>query len=414
MGNFVNYQKVQLKRTLKVFPTILFMTMLLLAGAGLLFFMFLKLQQTQPDEPKKYQIGIVGDTDDPFLTMGIATVQDMDSSRFIMDFIILEKEDAEERMKNGELSAYLIVPEDFVHSVMIGENKKIRFISSEGNVDLSTLLLNEVVGIISRMLTESQAAGSGLYAIMKENGLQDSYGTYADMQDLKIALTVLTRTDLYEIETFESDKTISVISYYVCGIFLFFLSIWGINASGILAVKNRSMERLLKSRGHSVASQVVAEYLAYFGLLLLSMLILCFLAFMGMKISERTLAEWNYATEGIVFRFFVQLIPVFLLVCAVQFFLYECTQDCISAILLQFVVAIGLSYLSGCFYPISFFPEMIQKLNQALPTGIALSYMCDCIMEEVNPVDILKMTAFVLCFVFCSALIRKVRLNDIL
>ncbi len=410
MSNFWRYHKAQLKKNSKIFPTIMFMTLLLLAGIGLFTIIFLR-GNANDDAAKKFQVGIVGDTTDKYLTMGITAAQNLDSSRFMLDFLFVEEEEAIELLRKGELSAYLIIPDGFMDSVMVGENKRIQFVTSEGTVDITTILLNEIAQIISKMITESQAAGSALFHVMLDNDLQDQYHAYGEQLDITIAMLILSRTDIYEIETVRGKDQISIASYYVCGILLFFLLIWGMNASSVLAEKNQAMQILLKSRGQSVFSQVFAEYLAYFVLMAVSMFVITGIAWGGMKLTGYQLAEWDYAESEIIFGFYLRLIPVFLLVAAVQFLLYECTKDCISGILLQFICAISLSYISGCFYPVSFFPKVVQGLNDVLPTGIAMQYMCNSVLEEEILVDGMKLIGYAAVFVIIASFIRRTRLQ---
>lgn len=413
MSNYWNYQKAQIKKIRKVFPMILGMSLVLLLGVCLLGYVFTNANSDNNSEMKKFQVGVVGDTSDKYLSMGISAAQSMDSSRYMVDFLFLSEEEAIPMIKSGELSAYLVIPDGFVKSVMKGENLRIQFVSSEGTVDITTILLNEVAEIVSKMITESQAAGAALYDVMVENGLKEEYKTYSNAMDLTYGMLILTRTDTYDLETYKGPEQISTMSYYVCGILLFFLLIWGINAASILAEKNIALQKLLKSRGQRVFMQVLSEYLAYFLLLLASMLCIFTVVYFMMEKTGMGLAEWDYAENTIVFRFFIRLVPVFCVVAAIQFFLYECTRDCISGVLLQFIVAISLAYISGCFYPVNFFPELIGKLDQYLPTGIALQYMCDAVMENKIAASGWKLFGWTFLFIIMASLVRNGRLNQV-
>ena len=67
---------------------------------------------------------------------------------------------------------------------------------------------------------------------------------------------------------------------------------------------------------------------------------------------------------------------------ALLYFLSQCVRSLISGTILALLCAIGLGYISGCFYPISFFPEGIQRLAAILPTGILMEYMQRALLGE--------------------------------
>ena len=51
------------------------------------------------------------------------------------------------------------------------------------------------------------------------------------------------------------------------------------------------------------------------------------------------------------------LIPVTIMFAAGQFFLFEAADGIVNGILMQLLCGIGMGYLSGYFYPSSFFPK---------------------------------------------------------
>ena len=116
----MRYFLLQIKKVCKALPFLLITTLALTAILGLL-----ALAQTkgvQADEGRqKIRLGIVGDSEDAFVQSGISLLQEMDSSRFTCTIEEMTESEARQALENQKINGYLIIPEDFVRSVMSGE-----------------------------------------------------------------------------------------------------------------------------------------------------------------------------------------------------------------------------------------------------------------------------------------------------
>jgi len=108
-------------------------------------------------------------------------------------------------------------------------------------------------------------------------------------------------------------------------------------------------------------------------------------------------------------RFALYLAPACAMIAAFQILLYECVDGVVSGILLQFTAAIFTAYVSGYFYPSTFFPMTIQKIARVLPGGVAFSYAKGFFTEEGAGEALLLLLAYTVLFVSASAVLRKVR-----
>ena len=104
-----------------------------------------------------------------------------------------------------------------------------------------------------------------------------------------------------------------------------------------------------------------------------------------------------------VFAFIFKLIPVCMVVSAMQLLLYELTDNLLNAVVLQFVVTISLGYISGCFYPSYFFPESVQKLSALLPVGASMNYLSDFFLAKAGVIFIPLLWCIVLVGALCIA-----------
>ena len=73
-------------------------------------------------------------------------------------------------------------------------------------------------------------------------------------------------------------------------------------------------------------------------------------------------------------RMGLMLLPAAMLLSAMQFFLYELTSGVVSAVLLQILSAVALSFASGYLLPLDSLPPVLASASAFLPTGVAFSY----------------------------------------
>ena len=406
------YLLTQLKRMLRAFPAVFGTTVLLLTGAALLVGAIFK-SNAEDDTKKKVEIGLVGDLSGSYLGIGIEVLKNLDSSRFFIDFLEMDEEEAKERLAKGELSAYAVVPDGFVDSVMVGDNLQIAYVTGTGVSNLITGVMNEVAETISLLLTESQSAIYGMQDMLVDYGKTDKFWTYTDDLYLRFIAFIVDRTDAYEVEELGISRELSYAGYYACGIFVLFLLMWGITCSGLLVRKNEALQKLLAAKGQNGLSQVICEYTAYLSMMLLNITAVMVIIMVCMDKFGVSIPEWNKSDATVVLGFALRMLPVFVMIAALQFVLYELTADMVSALLVQFLCAVGLGYLSGCFYPASFFPKGVQILAEWLPSGAALKYADGLLLDEVYGGSLGLVCVYAVLFVALAVWVRYRKLQKV-
>jgi len=93
--------------------------------------------------------------------------------------------------------------------------------------------------------------------------------------------------------------------------------------------------------------------------------------------------------------------------------MYELVTNLISGILLQFFASVILCFISGCMYPISFFPQAVQKMSAFLPTGMARQQIAHCILNTHDTKNTAALCVFGCVFLVCSILIRRVKIAGV-
>ena len=356
------YFILQLKRMATCIPYMLVHLLLITAGMGCVIGLLLK-KNADAADMQKIPIGIAGNLSEDYFNIAFTALEKMDSTSHTLQMQRMSEEEAAKALQEGTITAYAVIPDGFVQSVFVGQNKQIVFVTANASYDWGNQIIEELTEVISRLLVETQNAIYGMQHLAEAKEAEYDQRDAVEKLNLRYVELVLTRPDLFEIEYLSEGHPMSLKTYYGCALFVAILSFWGMGCVTFAVKRELSLTKLLRARGHHIFVLVFGEYFAYLVWLLGgACVVLCFCRFSGML-------------SGNVFSLLFAGIPVMTALAAVQFLLYELTGNVISAVLWQFITAVVCCYLSGCFYPIAFFPESVQRLAVYLPQGAALQYM---------------------------------------
>ncbi len=403
------YFSLQLKRALKTLPAVLCVSAVLFLSLGMILTGIIS-QDNNSEEKTKFGIGIVGDTSESYLGLGVAAVETLDSSRFTIDFKEMTEREAKQALEAGKLSAYVLIPEGFVESAVHGDIQKITYVTSPGAVGLTTILKNEIASFISEVLVHSQKGVYATGAVMKEAALKNR-SEIMDNMAIEYFSFILGRSNLYRTEIAGVSDSLSLGGYFICGLPIFFLFIWGISSCFLFARRDTALSEMLAVKGCRSLIQIAGEYLAYL-LLMLIMLLVIFIAVLPFAQQLSGLVpEFAGADISFALSFFIRLIPCAVMIAAIQFLIYEAVSGMIAGVLAQFVSAIVLSYIGGCLYPIGFFPEVIAKFSLFLPSGLARAHMTSFLSGDNGTAYLAGMAIWFVGVSAASVAVRSARIR---
>ena len=409
MKRFTSYFRLQFKRSMKLFPTVLTVSVILMLAVAVLLIGVVNSDRNSL-EKKKFNIGIVGDTSESYLGLGIAAVETLDSSNMAINFLELGEKEAKRSLEAGTLNAYVIIPEGFVEAAVRGDIKKITFVTTPGSVGFTSILKNEIAELISELLVHSQKAIYATGDLMKDNGLKNRSETMDEMAIEYFSL-ILKRSDMYKTEIAGVSDSLSLGGYFVCGLPIFFLLIWGISCCFLFKSKSEALSQILSTKGCKSFCQVTAEYLAYLLLMLVTVALILLPVLFFVPALSSFIPEFAEVSPAYLISFAVQLIPCIVLISAVQFLIYEAVPGMITSVLVQFVGAVVLSYLGGCIYPISFFPDVIAKVSDYTPGGIARSFMTSFLSGNDRLLSAILMLCWFVVIYTAAVAIRSARIR---
>lgn len=401
-----SYFKLQCKRVSKVFVSILLVTLILAAGIGVALVTLIGNYQNS-DENTVFIIGITGDMENEYLKWGLAAVQAFDDTRFTMEFVHMEEDEAIEKLSNGILTAYVDLPSGFVEGAISGNLEPIRFVTTPGASGLVTMFKNEITSAIIEMAVDTQKGTNGIADAAYDQGVGELAGDLQFEISLAYVDLILSRGDMITVDVLGISSGLSMVEYYICGLSIVFLMLAGLPFVTIYCRKDDSLNTLLLSKGFSYKKQLLCEWIAHFLSLLCLVLIVALLLTSVFIISPDLIPIKEF------FAFLLYLIPVLLMLSAFNIMLFEITSNTVSGVLMHFFTTLSLCYISGCFYPIYSFPEIIQAIQFVFPTGLARACLANAFVQETNLLALIANLLFGIAFYLLAVYFRTRKTQSI-
>ena len=407
----LKYFLTRLKAHIKASPAVIAVALLTAVTVAVLASFVIKNAAENDDADKMFKVGVTGATDQKYIGLAIETLNNLDDSRFSVHFEIMDEDEARPLVRTGELLGYIRVPEGFIKAAAKSEFIPVQYISEGLDTALEENLIKEFILIAEHLADVTQKGVFGLekYLLGKGLTINESDVLTSSLTDEYIAY-LLGRNKTVSLDIIGEDANVSVIGYYFPAFSLFFAMLFGIGCAAHLVKRDMSLSKILYSRKVGAVRQVVSENAAYFIFMFCFVFILLVIG--GWVLSGDALASvTGEAGFSSFVRFALLMAPAAAMISSMQLFLYECVEGTVSGVLLQFVAAISVSYISGYFYPSSFFPQTIQKIALALPGGVAFSYAKRAFTGDVAAEYLLPVLGYTALFIVLCAVVRKIRLR---
>lgn len=395
------YFLLQLKRLIKTVPLALCVAIVLFGALSIVTNGLLHMDGKQTED-KKFRIGVCGTASDNLLNFGISALQTFDETRFSMQIVQMDEQEAIAQLRRGEIAAYVVIPEGFMDEAMCGNILPIRYVTTAGAVGVDSLLKSEITGVINQLLLASQRGVYSAYAVLSEYGLHDTANAALDDLALEYVALVFQRASGYALTLGGVGNASSFGEYLLCGITVLFIFLACLSFAPAMIRADLSLNQMLVSRGRGALGQATCDFAAYFAVLMLLLTVLTALAaLLGTRISalREAAAVLMWGT------------PVVFTAASMSFFLYSCARDLTSGVLLQFLAVIALCFVCGCMYPITFFPETLQTLAPMLPAGAAREYLTACLQAKA-PTALLPLFGYGVVFALCGCARRAFALCE--
>ncbi len=400
-----NYLFLQFKRVLKLFPLFLLVSAIFFTGLSAVYIAFVNMDANKEDN-QKFKVGIVGEPGEEYLDMGMAAMQSMDSTRFAIELVVLDEEEATKKLQNGDISAYAVFPEGFIDDALDGVINPIRFVTTSSSTNLISMFKDEITSVITNILTQSQSGSYGVYDALKENGNKKMASKHLNKISMEYVDIILSRSNVYKVQELGVGDGVQLPRYLFCSFTVLYVCIMVLPFAHLYIKKDNSLVTLLYSQGISPIKQVLSEFIAF-----CVMILFVFLLIMGVLSGALSFIS-NTGSENLILdipllQIAKYILPIILVTSSLGFMVYEFSGNLISGILTYFFIAIFLCYSSGCIYPTYMLPGTLQFLAKILPFGIARSFLTSGIDYEFKVIEFLTLIAYSIGFVVLSILFRR-------
>lgn len=402
------YAWLQLKKFLKLYPTILLITLMTVAAIGGTC-AFLLEQSRNTDNQQKIVLGLVGNIEDTYLKIGLSVLENADSAKYYIEFREFSEEDALRALKNREISGYVYIPENYMHDIFYGYNTPAKYITLSAPTGFGSIVSAEIASMVSHLVVESQ---NGMYSMQHVAADYNKANLSEKIDTLLVRYInfILGRHGLFQMTVLGICDSLSIGGYYLCGMLTLLLLLWGISCHSFFSGRQTAYMQLLRTSGLKALPQVICEIPAYLLSTAVTLLVFAALSGTALMFVHTGIPELTHTSIADALLFILKIMPAVIMLLLMQFAIYEWIPNPIAAILLQFIIAISMGYISGIFYPAYFFPEAVQKLATVLPVGACFGLMRKALADTLAINDYALISLYAVLFFGLAVFARQRRI----
>ncbi len=375
------FYKLECKRTIKLIPHILAGAIALSIVIGAIAFCAGKMIYINENDVT-VDIAYSLEDDSRMTEMVIGMLKSSDSISSVCNFIQTTETESIELLKNNQILAAITIPAGFMNSLMTGKNYSIR-ISLPIRLSLYSVILVELSKAVETTLDAAQAGVYTLHDFYKEqNALQ--YEKEANLALNSIYLTkAFDRSSIFQSHTVSATGSLSVTEYYICAGIVILILMLGTTFVHSVQSNSNIMNLKLRQAGignqHIVLSKIISIALTLF-LLLYGFILILFI-----------LESLNICS--ITFHLFVALINtsvISLCAASVIVFIISLSKGRTNGMLLLFLLITVMCFISGCFVPELFLPDILKSISDYLPSTHILSLMNNIFQSQLSVQNLLN------------------------
>lgn len=302
----------------------------------------------------RVKVGVVK-SDDQFLSeKAMDMVISMESVGSLCDFIYMDKKEGLSKLSNGEIAALMELPENLVEGIMDGRNIPVT-VTCAKNSDLQAAIFRELTDAGSSMLTSSQAAIYAADDYVTAQGRDSEIAVIEkDFNDVFLSI-VLSRDSVFRKERVSSTGAVSAPVYFGISMSIMLLMLLGIPAAPILGSEGRTFYMKLKTYGVGQTFVTVIRVI---------MVTAMYLLVLG--IEAAVLAKYGFISFGV--GTMLRMLLVGAASAAMTVCIFSIFSNPAMGILVQFTLAVAMTFLSGGIVPAVFLPEKVEQIGRFMPT----------------------------------------------
>ena len=347
--------RMDLRRAVRILPATLLYTLLFL----LVSLIVIKNAEKLFFDPNKYgqvPVGLVMPLDSDKNQFGLKLVTDMQSFREAMDIRQFNTEsEGKAALDASEVTALILIPEDFVDALYRGENKPIRIIFKDNNT-LEEHIINDLLLSSANMLGTSQGASFSVKALGDAAGVDaELTAKLVDALESYNFTYIIGRESLFQTKSFDSLTGLSLKEQLAGSYGLLVLSFLCFILTAFYQGKRPAYQIRQRCSGVSRLGIGISEWISTV-VLLYAAFLLVFLGFTIAKLQPKATALFMILPVLMILGLFILLLSY-----SVHSPVYSNLAILVSIVLLM--------YLAGGLIPAEFLPKFLQDLSKYNPVS---------------------------------------------
>ncbi len=359
-GQFKRTLRADVKRSIRILPGFFLTSMLFVIIAGMIV-VYAKYFVFDKEIFTSVKVAYYVDTDDELGKNQIDIIRNMDSVKESAQLIPVDSEEEGIRMmKDEEVTALLIVPNDFV-SDMGSEDSAIR-VYYNGDDSFESYLVNDIVIIISELYGKARNAVLTYKQVAADFGfdteaIDKGYNTL----NTRLLSEVFSRTEGYETVEIDSSGMYTLSQSLIAAMVILIMFLMCFQLTGFYKGYNNSFKMIQKMTGMSKLKLALSRLICG------STLLFALYIFMFVLI-------WLFKKETKVSSI-ITIIPVLILISGITLLLSEIISSEYVVNIVIFLGVVTLLYLAGGFVPMVMMPRFVHSLAPWNPMTYVLKYM---------------------------------------
>lgn len=352
-----------------------------------------------------FVLAIVDKEDSEWTHMIIDTIKQMETVTELCEIQIMEEKEAIKKLSRDEVMAIAIIPEHFVHDVMVGINTPLT-IQKKDSTMIESVVIDKLIVAGVKLLSAAQA---GIYSTLdcyELYGTDDgaSYNVLMQEINLTFAKKMLARNRMFEVEEVRATGAITTLEHYILSGFIVMMMLSLMLVMNIIEPLN---ERDMLMR-YSV-SKIKGRYLVIQKLISLS----AFNIVLGGAILGGVMLLTRYSNLPISWQGSWQGVLGGVLgaigLAGMGLFIGLLLKGKETYSLFIFLITMIQAFLSGGIVPSAFLPDFITRLGHFTYNEYAIKLLGNMLGAICEPAFYIGMLVMVIISMFGSSIVLKKR-----
>lgn len=366
---FIQHNLQQNKRRGFMLPLILLFPVLLIGAVIILVMTFFDSSEQSP-----IKLGVVNQDQSKETEMIIDILEETSEFGPFMQIESLDEDQAEDKVEANELSAYLLLPEDFTSNLYDGYPVTMSVI---GNLkqEMESNVVHELINSVMRHIETSQANILLVNEYAKKVDMDDETRSELVMDEfMRTLFSVAGKDKVISEDTVENYSTTSPVHYFMLSSFFIVITVWLLVIYHYLYREeaNRMIERM-RLYGVTHLQQITARIIVT----LIMTGVFATLAFVVLiNFISFDLYREDYIRIALICFLYSSFYLVLLAVCEMVLHAPR------IRLLVHSLLTITLIGLSGALIPTIYFPLYIQDILAYIPATEALFWLQEIVLND--------------------------------